>query len=42
MYLDLIGSEVEELEVEKGAEGGHGDRGQEIVGQVQLNKVHQT
>jgi hypothetical protein len=42
MYLDLIGPEVKELEVEKGAEGGHGNRGQKVVGQVQLNQVHQT
>jgi hypothetical protein len=42
MYLYLVGPEVEEFEVEKGAEGGHGDGGQEVVGQVQFNKVHQT
>jgi hypothetical protein len=42
MYLYLVGPEVEEFEVEKGAEGGHGNGGQEIVGQIQFNKVHQT
>ena len=40
--LDLVGPQVEELEVGEGAEGGYGDGRQEVVGQVQLNQVHQA
>ena len=42
LYLNLVGAQVEELEVGQGGEGQHGHPGQEVGAEVQLHQVHQA
>jgi hypothetical protein len=42
LYLNFVGAQIEELEVGECAEGGQGDGAEEVVGEVQLNQVHQA